>query len=371
MKPGQVPILSPDEEKALVEYVLHMSRIGYGRTKEQLQDIVQEILKKDGRPNPFKNDRPGDKWWKLFVKRHPMLSLRKPEQLQLSRARCCTPENIQHWIVEFEQFLVTHDLKDRPAQIWNADEAGFPLCPSTGKVIAMRNSRCVYGVTGDSKEQITTLCAVSAAGYVIPPMHIFAGERFKYNPMNNCVDNAYFGRSVSGWISTEIFFGWIANHFAKKVLVRPVLLLVDGHSSHIDLHISKFCRDNGIYLYCLPPHLSHVLQPLDVSFFKPLKLAWSKLCDEYRFSNPGKVVTKYVFAEVFREAWISAIRMSTIINGFRESGICPLNPQAIPESKLAPSLPYSPTETQPKNSEANRKMCSNVGLPCTLSSYYR
>ena len=356
MKPGQVPILSPDEEKALVEYVLHMSRIGYGRTKEQLQDIVQEILKKDGRPNPFKNDRPGDKWWKLFVKRHPMLSLRKPEQLQLSRARCCTPENIQHWIVEFEQFLVTHDLKDRPAQIWNADEAGFPLCPSTGKVIAMRNSRCVYGVTGDSKEQITTLCAVSAAGYVIPPMNIFAGERFKYNPMNNCVDNAYFGRSVSGWISTELFFGWIANHFAKKVLVRPVLLLVDGHSSHIDLHISKFCRDNGIYLYCLPPHSSHVLQPLDVSFFKPLKLAWSKLCDEYRFSNPGKVVTKYVFAEVFREAWISAIRMSTIINGFRESGICPLNPQAIPESKLAPSLPYSPTETQPKNSEANRKL---------------
>ena len=84
IKPGQVPILSADEEKALVEYVLHMSRIGYGRTKEQLQDIVHEILKKDGRPNPFKNDRPGDKWWKLFVKRHPMLSLRTPEQLQLS-----------------------------------------------------------------------------------------------------------------------------------------------------------------------------------------------------------------------------------------------------------------------------------------------
>jgi hypothetical protein len=112
-----------------------------------------------------------------------------------------------------------------------------------GKVIAMQNSRCVYGVTGDSKEQITTLCAVSAAGYVIPPMHIFAGERFKYNPMNNCVDNAYFGRSVSGWISTELFFGWIANHFAKKVLVRPVLLLVDGHSSHIDLPIRRmYCN---------------------------------------------------------------------------------------------------------------------------------
>ena len=100
----------------------------------------------------------------------------------------------------------------------------------------------------------------------------------------------------------SLSFGWIANHFAKKVLVWPVLLLVDGRSSHIDLHISKFCRDNGIYLYCLPPHTSHALQPLDVSFFKPLKPVWSKVCNEYRSSNPGKVITKYVFAEVFREA---------------------------------------------------------------------
>ena len=176
---------------------------------------MHEILKKDGRPNPFKNDRPGDKWWKLFVKHHPMLSLQTPKQLQLSRARCCTPEYLQHWFIEFEQFLVTHDIKDQPSQIWNADEAGFPLCPTTGKVIAMRNSRCVYGVTCDSKEQITTLCAVSAAGDVIPPMHIFAGERFKYNPMKNCVHNAFFSQSVNGWISTELFFGWLANHFAK------------------------------------------------------------------------------------------------------------------------------------------------------------
>ena len=84
-----------------------------------------------------------------------------------------------------------------------------------------------------AKSKLQPFCAVSAAGDVIPPMHIFAGERFKCNPMNNCIDNAYFGRSANGWISIELFFGWLANHFAKKVLIRPVLLLVDGHSSHI------------------------------------------------------------------------------------------------------------------------------------------
>ena len=41
--------------------------------------------------------------------------------------------------------------------------------------------------------------------------NIFAGERFHYNPMKNCVPGAFFGRSPNGWINAEL------NHFAKKV----------------------------------------------------------------------------------------------------------------------------------------------------------
>lgn len=69
----------------------------------------------------------------------------------------------------------------------------------------------------------------------LPPMNIFPGTRFKYNNMLNCVDGAsLLGDSPTGWISTELY-GWIANHFAKRVSVWPMVLLVDGHSSHIDL----------------------------------------------------------------------------------------------------------------------------------------
>jgi len=75
----------------------------------------------------------------------------------------------------------------------------------------------VYSITGNSKEQITTFCAANAAGDTLPPMHIFPGERFKTNPMSRCVDGVYFGRTPNGWISTELFYGWIANHFSKLV----------------------------------------------------------------------------------------------------------------------------------------------------------
>ena len=54
------------------------------------------------------------KWWKLFKGRHPELSLRSPELLQIARAKCSTPEIIQAQFIEFEQFLMINGVKNRP-----------------------------------------------------------------------------------------------------------------------------------------------------------------------------------------------------------------------------------------------------------------
>lgn len=66
--------------------------------------------------------------------------------------------------------------------------------PLMSKIPAMKGAK-------NSKEQVTTLCAISAAGAAIPPMHIFAGKRFKVDPMKGCVPNAFFGKSNKGWIN--------------------------------------------------------------------------------------------------------------------------------------------------------------------------
>ena len=73
-KPGPQSILTAAEETKLVEYVVHMS---YGQTKEQILETVKSIIIKDGHPNTFKGGKPGRKWWRLFRKCHPELSLRK------------------------------------------------------------------------------------------------------------------------------------------------------------------------------------------------------------------------------------------------------------------------------------------------------
>lgn len=117
-----------------------MASIGYGRTREQVCLTVKKILDKDGRPNPFEDNKPGRKWWELFKKRHPNIALRNSLHLQLCRTQSCTPEVIGEWFHNFDQFLQMYDLKDRASHIWNADETGVSLCPKTGKVIALKHS---------------------------------------------------------------------------------------------------------------------------------------------------------------------------------------------------------------------------------------
>lgn len=337
---GPPTILTAAEEKKLADWALEMSRIGYGRTKEQILLAVQQIVAADKRPTPFTGGRPGNKWWLGFLKRHETLTMRMPENLDSYRATACTKERLSKWYDDFRQFLDLHDIRDDPRKFWNADESGFSLCPKSGKVLAEKNVRDLYAVAGNGKEQITTLCAGSAAGEVIPPMHIFAGQRFAYNPLDGGVPGAYFGKSATGWIDTELFYGWLANHFARNVTIRPVVLLVDGHKSHINVEISKFCQENGIFLYCLPPHSSHITQPLDVGFFKPLKDAWKKECERYKLANPGHFVSKQSFARVFKDAWLHAAQPIILVNAFKGAGIYPLDFSHIRDSRFAPSKVY-------------------------------
>ncbi|MGZ9928148.1 hypothetical protein ACXYTC_24525, partial [Escherichia coli] len=49
------------------------------------------------------------------------------------------------------------------------------------------------------------------------------------------------------------------------------LLICDGHDSHISGSFISHYIQNRISLLIIPPHTSHVLQPLNVAIFRPLK----------------------------------------------------------------------------------------------------
>ena len=114
-----------------------------------------------------------------------------------------------------------------------------------------------------------------------------------------------YGLSTKGWVDSELFRGWLSEHFlAHAVGARPLLLLLDGHSSHYQPDLITYTRELGIIIiFCLPLHTTHESQPLDASVFKSLKQNWQHTCHKFIQSNPSLAITKYRFSGLFSEAW--------------------------------------------------------------------
>lgn len=151
---GPQPVLSHDEEKALVLWATEMTKIGYGQTRRQICETVKKILDKDGRQNPFVDNRPGKDWWYGFLSRNK-LTIRRTSALESYRASACTKEVLEKWYTDFEQFLLCNNIHNKPDRIWNCDESGFPLCPKSGKVLAPVGIKTVYATSSAQKSQIT------------------------------------------------------------------------------------------------------------------------------------------------------------------------------------------------------------------------
>ena len=349
-KAGPKPYLTFEEEKELVDFLIKCSKMGYGKTRGEVLKIVEATVLKKG-VQIYGTVSNG--WWIRFRERWPQLSLRKGDSFPLVRDKVTCRDVFVSYFNLLKQALETSNLMDSPGQLYNCDESGMPLEHKLPKTIAVRGSKKVRQVTSGNKTQITVLGCVNAVGQSIPPMVIFAGKRFNHELSKGEIPGTLYGMSESGWMDQELFSSWFSNHFLKHAVAsRPLLLLLDGHSSHYTLDLVQSASDNGVIIMCLPPHTTADSQPLDTSCFGPLKVFWSGICRQYMFDNPGRVVTKFLFSKLFSEAWGKGMTISNIVSGFRRTGVYPFNPNAIldrlpPESS---SLPESSSSPAPESS---------------------
>ena len=220
--------------------------------------------------------------------------MRKGDALALSRAAAITGNSMKQYYSLLKATLEEHSILDCPSQIYNMDESGMPLDHKPPKVIARKGTKKIHCRTLGNKAQMIILACANAAGTTLPPMVIFDGQRFNPEWSKGEVPKTLYGMSDKGWTDQELFFYWMTQLFVKYIPpTRPVMLLVDGHSSHYEPETIRAAAEAGIVMFCLSPHTTHVAQPLDVSFFWPLKMYWSEACHKFMQNNPGRVVTKY------------------------------------------------------------------------------
>lgn len=249
--------------------------------------------------------KPGKKWMQLFLQRHPNITKRHAEIISKARASVTEPM-IRKWFQELRQYLEEENainILDNPARIFNLDETGLQLCPKTGVVLAPKNYRAMYDVaSGQEKQSITVLCNVSTNGGIVPPFIVYPLQRISKEIVQSVPDEWGIGRSDSGWMTGETFLHYIKEIFLPSLLQNnilfPVLLLVEGHKSHINMDLHEFFVQNQIILYCLQPNTTHILQPCDVGIFGPLKAAWKTVVRN--FKNKYNIqITRSNFAKIF------------------------------------------------------------------------
>ncbi len=324
---GAPRYLDDEEEEELVRWLEGCAEVGCAKNVREVRAIVGAIVAKKQNVECIVVSHG---WWDRFRSRHPNLTLRAGESLAYVRAICANRKTLDYYFDLLEEIFVQNDLKSKPGRIFNLDESGIPLQHRPGKRIAIKGQKHVNVITSGNKTNITVLGCVSASGYSLPPMVIFSRKNLTPELTRGEVPGTIYGLSSSGWIDTELFYHWFRRHFLEYApSVRPLLLLLDGHSSHYGPEFIRLACENGVIVFCLPPHLTHLLQPLDATCFHSLKSYWDLTCDKFMSLNPGRIVTIYQFSELFAEAWAQSMTPSTIIGGFRNTGVYPVNKRAV------------------------------------------
>ena len=228
------------------------------------------------------------------------------------------------------------------------DECGISVVHKPGKVLTELGRRNVWAITSAEKGKMhTLLCCVSESGQALQPFMIFPRKRMLEKLKVGCEPGTYFSCSVSGWVTHDLYLEWFKFFMANITPTRPVLLIEDGHASHISIEVIELAQSNDIYLLCLPSHTTHLSQPLDVGVFKALKSHYSKQCQKYMATNPGRIITTEAIASILSKAWPLSFTPVNIMAGFKKSGAFPLNPGEVTDRHLAPSKGVYEKESSP------------------------
>jgi len=217
------------------------------------------------------------------------------------------------------------------------DEKGF-MTGQIGKeqrivpLAHIKNGQTPYARVDGSREWVTLIASICADGSALTPCLIYKGANGQVDTSwvsdaEPLEDKYFVAASDKGWTNNHIAMQWL-DLFHKETLPKLAdsrtrrLLIVDGHSSHINYAFIIKCNVHRILLCVLPPHSTHRLQPLDVGLFCPLATAYTREHTKHAVCWEGKIgVTKSYFYRIFKAAWNVSTSPDNIKSSFRKAGI--------------------------------------------------
>lgn len=319
--------LSNLEEKTIVQRLLKLDSQGFPVRIRGVEDMAN-LLRRERDASPV-----GKNWAENFIRRQPELQTQKTRSYDNQRALCEDPEKIQDWFRLVANFIAKFGICVE--DIYNFDETGFlmGILGTTTVVTSSDRTTKPKLIQPGNREWVTVIQGINSQGWAVPPFIVFKGKwhlaswyEKEYFP-----DDWRIAVSENGWTTNEVTLEWL-KHFEKFTRLKTVgtyrLLVLDGHESHHSAAFEEYCRTNNILTLCMPAHSSHLLQPLDVGCFGPLKKAYSRQIENL-VRTRITYVSKESFIPAFVEAFKATMTKENIQGGFRGAGLVPYDPKVV------------------------------------------
>jgi DDE superfamily endonuclease/Tc5 transposase DNA-binding domain len=287
-KAAKQQYLTPQEEKALLDYVLRMSERGYPLPVRALRSLAQVIARQRSStfqiPAADQNLRPpGKNWPQGFYKRHPEVKSKRMRTLDWRRHNLNIREKVMQWFTVIGRELQDSDI--HADNVYNMDETGVLLSVlNSMKVLVSRDDLSEGRGAGVQRTLVTAIECISASGRSLPPLIVWPASTHRSTWTTHPTPGWHFAVSQKGYVDNQISLHWVQHVFdpLTRSLAnhKPRLLISDGFATHESLELLTFCFENNIRLCRLPSHTSHKLQPCDVRVFGPLKVAYRELVEQ-------------------------------------------------------------------------------------------
>jgi hypothetical protein len=319
-------LLAPEQEELLVRWLLDAEKVGHAFNHAQLRRIASLVSQASGGSGVI-----GKNWVVRFLQRHPDIKTKRGVTIDAQRAVGLTPKVITAWFLTLQGAIKDHQITAE--RMWNMDELGNALGPSHNQTVVGSSSVRPHStpvVRPTDREWVTTIECANALGEVIPPLIIFKGKETQlqwFDPVQ-VPEDWQFTTSKNAYTTNDIGLQWLLKVFIPRTTPKdpsqPRLLILDGHGSHVSMEFMSSCIQNNISLIYLIAHASHILQPLDLTVFSPLKRKYRSLVNGYS-SDDVPPIKKQAFIDQYRQARTEAMTERNIRSGWAASGIWPLD----------------------------------------------
>ena len=283
--------------------------------------------------------------------RHPELTSLIAEQIEAVRIKETSRPILEKWFADVKSIIDEFNIQ--PQDIYNMDETGFSIGSiKATRVIIDRTQNIRYSAYPGRQEWVSAIECISMDGTALPPLVIFKGKTLSTRWISpNTPTDWFFSCNQAGWTSNEHTKRWIKEDFEPitrdKASGRTRLLIFDEHGSHTTVDVVRHCILNHIQLALLPPHSSHLTQPLDIGVFSSMKTHMTQQLDRYIRTGIPRL-QKIEWLEAFIKARASAFTTQNIMSGWSGTGLHPFNPhKVLHRLPILPSLESSPQSPTP------------------------